>query len=123
MGGWQNDSDSFTTVLSEKLARRGAKARFDCGKKTPIDPGTKIRGAYKPIWLSEKEKENPMTVIWEFFDDVKLIEARIHLNNLLEVALTTNNTIYNDASEQDALLCFIKQLEKALEVIYRLNFL
>jgi len=33
MGGWQNDSDSFTTGLGEKLARRGAKARFDCGRR------------------------------------------------------------------------------------------
>lgn len=69
----------------------------------------------QPIWLTEEEKQNPMLVIKQFFDDVKLIEVRTHLYNLLEVAITKNDTIYDDAKERDAVLCFVKQLEKLVE--------
>jgi hypothetical protein len=72
----------------------------------------------QPIWLSEDEKENPVNVIKQFFDDVRLIEVRIHLYNLLEVALTTHNTIYDDARARDALFCFVDRLEKMVEVVW-----
>ncbi|WP_037360740.1 hypothetical protein [Asinibacterium sp. OR53] len=71
----------------------------------------------QPIWLTQEEKENPMAVIKQFFEDVKLIEVRGYLNNLLEVALTTPNNIYDDSRERDAVLCFIKQLEKMVEAV------
>lgn len=47
----------------------------------------------QPILLTEEEKQDPLSVIREFFDDVKLIEVRIHLYNLLKVLLTLPNTI------------------------------
>ena len=72
----------------------------------------------KPILLTEEEKQDPLSVIREFFGDVKLIEVRIHLYNLLEVALTRPNTIYDDAGERDAVACFITQLEKAIEAAH-----
>jgi hypothetical protein len=56
-----------------------------------------------------------MAVIKQFFEDVKLIEVRQYLHNLLEVALTTPNNIYDDARERDAVICFCKQLEKMVE--------
>lgn len=69
----------------------------------------------QPILLTEEEKKDPLPVIKQFFDDIKLIEVRIYLYNLLEVALTRPNTIYDDASERDAVLCFVKELEKMAE--------
>ncbi len=72
----------------------------------------------KPILLTEEEKKDPSTVIKQFFEDVKLVELRIHLHNLLEVALTRPNTIYDDSSERDAVLCFVKQLVKIIEAAY-----
>lgn len=69
----------------------------------------------QPILLTEEEKKDPSTVIKQFFEDVKLVEARMHLHNLLEVALTRPNTIYDDASERDKVLCFIKDFEKVIE--------
>ncbi|WP_439516278.1 hypothetical protein [Sediminibacterium sp.] len=74
------------------------------------------------ILLTEEEKKDPSSVIKQFFEDVKLVEARMHLHNLLEVALTRPNTIYDDARERDAVLCFIKQLEKLLEAGYSLSY-
>lgn len=71
----------------------------------------------QPILLTEEEIQDPSPVIRQFFEDVKLVEVRIHLYNLLEVALTTGNTIYEDACERDAIVSFIKQLEKMLEAI------
>jgi hypothetical protein len=72
----------------------------------------------QPILLTEEEKQDPLSVIREFFDDVKLIEVRKHVYNLLEVALTGANTIYDDAIERDAVLSFIKQLMRMAEAGY-----
>lgn len=69
----------------------------------------------KPILLTEEEKQDPSSVIRRFFEDVKLVEVRIHLYNLLEVALTRPNSIYSEANERDNVLCFIKHLEKVIE--------
>lgn len=55
----------------------------------------------QPILLSEEEKREPLSVIHEFFEDVKLIEVRKHLYNLLEVILTKGDTIYDDATERE----------------------
>lgn len=57
----------------------------------------------QPILLTEEEKKDPLPVIRRFFEDVKLVEVRIHLYNLLEVALITGNTICEDACEKDAI--------------------
>lgn len=75
----------------------------------------------QPILLTEEEKQDPLPVIRRFFEDVKLVEVRTHLYNLLEVALTTPNTIYDDASERDAVICFVKQFEKMIEAIFLFN--
>jgi hypothetical protein len=71
--------------------------------------------------LTEEEKQDPLSVIREFFEDVKLIEARVHFYNLLEVALTRSNVVYDDASNRNAVLYFIKQLEKMMEASYELS--
>ena len=59
-----------------------------------------------------------MAVIKQFFEDVKLIDVREYLHNLLEVALTTPNNIYDDAKGRDAAVCFCKQLEKMVEAAW-----
>lgn len=46
---------------------------------------------------------------------MQLTEVRIHLYNLLELASTRLNTIYEEASEQDAVMCFIRQLKRMAE--------
>ena len=74
----------------------------------------------QPILLTEEEKKDPSTVIKRFCEDVKLVEVRIHLHNLLEVALTTPNTIYDNVIERDAIVCFIKNIEKMIEGSYKL---
>ncbi|HJV19998.1 MAG TPA: hypothetical protein VJ552_09000 [Sediminibacterium sp.] len=71
----------------------------------------------QPIWLTQEEKQDPMAVIKQFFDDLKLIEVRQHLVNLLEVALASDNSIYSDTRERDAVMCFCKQLEKLVEAV------
>jgi hypothetical protein len=75
----------------------------------------------QPILLTEEEKQDPLPVIKRFFEDVKLVEVRTHLYNLLEVPLTTPNTIYDEASERDTVLCCVKQLEKVIEIAYILQ--
>lgn len=72
----------------------------------------------QPILLTEEEKIDPLPVIRSFFEDVKLIEVRTHLYNLLEVALTTPNTIYDEASERGSVVCFVNQLERMVEAAF-----
>ncbi|MDD2792359.1 MAG: hypothetical protein PHD73_04215 [Sediminibacterium sp.] len=72
----------------------------------------------QPILLTDEEKQDPLPVIRSFFEDVKLVEVRTHLYNLLVVGLTTPNTIYEEASERDAAICFVKQLEKVIEAVF-----
>ena len=62
-----------------------------------------------------RSEEEMLAVIENFFEDITLLELRKHLANLLEVALVSSNTIYDEASERDAVLCFCKQLEKLVE--------
>jgi hypothetical protein len=69
----------------------------------------------RPVLLTEEERRAPLTSIKCFFENMKLIEVRIHLQNLLEVALTCSNTIYDEADNRDAILAFCKQLEKLVE--------
>jgi hypothetical protein len=75
----------------------------------------------QPILLTEEEKKYLLLVIKKFFGDVTLVEVRKHLHNLLEVALTRPNTIYDDASERDTVLYLIKQLEKVIEMAWLVN--
>ncbi len=72
----------------------------------------------QPIWLTEEEKQNPILVITQFFVDVKLIEVWKQLANLLEVALGSSNTIYDESSERDNVLYFIKELEKLVDATF-----
>lgn len=69
----------------------------------------------KPILLTEEELANPMIVIQQFFDEYHLVEVRKHLHSLLEVVITSNNDLYAEANERDAVVCFYKQLEKMIE--------
>ncbi len=74
----------------------------------------------KPILLTEEELANPMIVVQQFFDDYHLIEVRKHLHSLLEVALTSKNYLYDEASEMDAVVCFCERIEKLTEAVYEL---
>ena len=75
----------------------------------------------KPILLTENEQQEPLLVIRGFFDDSNLVETRIHLSNLLEVALTKTNSIYDEASERDTVCYFCIQFMKVLEAGYLLS--
>lgn len=68
-----------------------------------------------PILLTEEEKLNPVEVIKEFFSEVNLLEVRMHLGKLIEVALTSNNYFFLESSERGEILAFSKQLEKLVE--------
>lgn len=71
----------------------------------------------KPILLTEEEMAKPMIVIQQFFDDYHLIEVRKHLHSLLEVAITSSNDLYAEASERDAVVCFCERIEKLVEAV------
>ena len=75
----------------------------------------------QPIWVTEEEKQNPTTVIENFFGDISLLEVRQHLSNMLEVALVSTNSIYTEPKERNEALCINKELEKLVEAAWLLN--
>lgn len=75
----------------------------------------------KSILLTEEELANPMIVLQQFFEDYHLIEARKHLHSLLEVAITSSNDMYAEASERDSVVYFCERVEKVIEIIWVIN--
>lgn len=72
----------------------------------------------QPILLTEEEQKKTLLSIREFFENISLLEVRILLNSLLEVALSTNNTLFSEAADRDTALYLINQLEKLVESAY-----
>jgi hypothetical protein len=70
------------------------------------------------LWLTDEEINNPKRVIKAFFEDYHLSESRQHLWDLLETAVTSSNTKYEEAAERSKLLYFYQQVEKLLEAAY-----
>lgn len=75
----------------------------------------------KPIRISKEEQIKPLEVIRHFCGAYHLHEIRQYLSDSLEVALTTENCIYEEAESRNSLLVFYRQLEEALEAIYLIN--
>lgn len=69
----------------------------------------------KILHLSEKEQQDPMLAIEQFFADYRLHECRHHLWTMVETCLTTENPAFNDAEARADLLLHYQNLERFLE--------
>jgi hypothetical protein len=67
------------------------------------------------LWLTADEVNNPKRVVKEFFEDYRLSELRQHLWHLMETAVTSSNSVYEEVSERSKLLHFYQQVEILLE--------
>ncbi len=65
--------------------------------------------------------EDPETVIKNFFIAYKLCEIRQHLWDLVEVAITTDNDVFEDSRNRNNIVWFYRQLEEALEAVLKLK--
>jgi hypothetical protein len=83
----------------------------------------------KPIFLMsqqsspliEQEIQKVLQEVDKFFLDYSREEIKMHMENFLECALTTDNPQFNSANERSAVWVFNKQLEKLLDAIYVLH--
>ena len=75
----------------------------------------------QPIHLETEEIAQPETVIRAFCGAFHLHETRQHLWDLLETALTSDNTAFQDAETRNNIMLFYNQLEELLEAVYIRN--
>lgn len=69
----------------------------------------------KPIILTDEEKNDPMSVIIDFFTDYNLSEVREIHQNIDHVCLTSNAPPFDDPEERNNLLSFRESEEKVME--------
>lgn len=74
-----------------------------------------------PVRLSNKEAKLADKFIQKFFGAYHLHEIRRLLAALTEIALTTNNTHFEDAKERDSILWFYYELEIFIEAAWFQN--
>lgn len=67
------------------------------------------------LFLKEEEKQNPLGVIEQFFNDYRLHECRHTLWAMVETCLTTDNAEFSDPEERGNLIQRYKDLERLLE--------
>lgn len=71
-----------------------------------------------PVRLSKREAKHAGKFIQTFFGAYHLHEIRRSLAALTEIALTTNNTHFDDAKERDSILWFYYELEIFIEAVW-----
>ena len=74
-----------------------------------------------PILLTEQEKETPLRVIEEFFEDYKMSEIRDLHQRVHHICLTEDAPPFDEGSERDRLIVFRERIEKLLEAAWLLS--
>ncbi|WP_431213275.1 hypothetical protein ACQ86N_48085 [Puia sp. P3] len=67
------------------------------------------------LHLKDEEKQNPLGVIEQFFNDYRLHECRHTLWAMVETCLTTDNAEFSDPDERGNLIQRYRDLERLLE--------
>ena len=67
------------------------------------------------LFLKEEERQNPLGVIEQFFNDYRLHECRHTLWAMVQTCLTTDNAEFSDPEERGNLIHQYKDLERLLE--------
>jgi len=72
----------------------------------------------QPIRLDKEQQAKPDEVIQSFCGAYQLHEIRQHLWDFLEIAVTTDNYVFDDPGERNNIFLFYHQLEEAIEALY-----
>jgi len=72
----------------------------------------------QPVWLSREEKENPMGVFENVFEDYKLNELHGYLWQMVQVCLTSENYMFSDALQRSDLLMHYETFERMFEAAF-----
>ncbi|HEX7904394.1 MAG TPA: hypothetical protein VF487_10975 [Chitinophagaceae bacterium] len=75
----------------------------------------------KPYRLTEDQKKQPLKIIDDFFDNIRLHEVRKAIDTLLKVALTTDNDEFSEPGQRASVMFFCQQLEELIEAAYLLQ--
>jgi hypothetical protein len=74
----------------------------------------------QPVWLTDKQQQDPMQVLTRFTEDYTLSELRTHLSEMGDACLTTDNPHFDDPESRANLLLLHVKLEMLLEGVYLL---
>ncbi|HWK05701.1 MAG TPA: hypothetical protein VNS58_18805 [Puia sp.] len=72
----------------------------------------------RPVWLTDKEQQDPFNVLQRFTDDYTLSELRNHLYEMVSTCITTDNPYFDYPEQRDHLLFFQVKVEMLLEAVY-----
>ena len=75
----------------------------------------------KPVRLPEKAASQPLPSLREAFKTFQLDELKKELKRWLYVAISNNNSIYEDDMERRNLIRFRKEFKKLSEALYVIN--
>jgi len=75
----------------------------------------------KPVRLPEKAASKPLSSLREAFKTFQLDELKRELKRWLYVAISNNNSIYEDDLERRNLIRFRKEFRKLSEALYVIN--
>jgi hypothetical protein len=75
----------------------------------------------KPVRLPEKAARKPLSSLREAFKTFQLDELKRELKRWLYVAISNNNSIYEDDMERRNLIRFRKEFKKLSEALYVIN--
>jgi len=70
------------------------------------------------IRLEREEISHPESVMKVFCADYQLFEIRQRLWDLVETALTTDNSAFSEAGQREAILLFYNRLEEVIEATF-----
>ena len=70
------------------------------------------------IYLSAEQKNNPYGVLIRFFQDHRLVDLRIHLSQVSETCLSSDEPPFDEGVKRADLLYYQQQLEIILEAAF-----
>ena len=72
----------------------------------------------QPFRLSDEQRENPYTVLEDFFSDYRLGDLRSHFEEVSEICLICDGGTFDKAEKRAELLTYQKKIEILLEAAY-----
>ena len=73
------------------------------------------------IWLTDEEKQDPVSVLQEFFNHYHLHESRQDLADCFRLAIITDNASYDTGRKRSDAIFFYEQVSKLIEASYLLK--
>ena len=82
---------------------------------------TERKKFYKPHHFLPNTKKHPTRCLWEIFKNFHLGDFREEINLWQQLALSNNQSAYEDGCDREDLIDFVEQLHKLIEAFHCIN--